>query len=171
MGSQVLVVNSSYMPVNAIHWKKAVGLIFSKKAELIVADDKHVLRSPTFEICKPIVIRLTRYNKIPVINIKFNKKNVFLRDNFTCQYCGKKLPSYDLTIDHVIPRKHGGKSNWENVVACCVDCNAKKSEFLLQHTKMSLLSIPKKPYYSQVILIRRCASKEDLEKWRDFFFI
>ena len=171
MGSQVLVVNSSYMPINSISWQKAIGLIYIGKAETIVADENITIKSPNVKMEKPIVIRLFRYNKLPSINLKFNKRNVLLRDNYTCQYCSKKLPAKELTLDHIKPRKLGGKTNWENIVACCKDCNAKKSEHLLHQTNMNLLSKPKKPYYTPALLIRRCASKEELKMWDQFFIV
>jgi 5-methylcytosine-specific restriction endonuclease McrA len=171
MGSQVLVVNTSYMPVNSVSWQNAIGLVYTGKAETIVEDENEVLRSPSISINKPIVIRLLGYNKLPNISMKFNKRNILLRDNYTCQYCGKKLHSKELTLDHVKPRKLGGKTNWENIVTCCKDCNSKKSEYLLHQTNMNLLSEPKKPYYTPALLIRKCASKEDLKKWDKFFII
>jgi len=169
MANQVLVVNSSYMPINSISWQKAISLVYIGKAEAICVDENKILRSPSVSMPKPIVVRLVKYNKMPDISLKFNKKNIFLRDNYTCQYCGKKLPTNELTLDHVRPRKLGGETNWENIVTCCQDCNAKKSEYSLIQSGMKLLSTPKKPYYTSHLLIRKCASVKELEEWKPYF--
>jgi len=165
---QVLVLNSSYLPINAISWQKAICLTYTDKAE-VVLDKDEIVHSPSIDMKIPSVIRLKSYNKIPRINVNFNKKNIFLRDSYTCQYCGKKLSPNELTLDHVIPKKHGGKTNWVNIVAACENCNFFKSERTPKQAGMTLLSRPKNPYYAPYLLIKRCASQFDLETWEPFF--
>ena len=76
--------------------------------------------------------------------------DVFLRDYFTCQYCYERYPVKVLTFDHLIPKSHGGKTSWDNVVSACNKCNFKKGNRILEKTDMSLLRIPKQPTSQQL---------------------
>jgi len=78
-------------------------------------------------------------------SIRFSRANVLLRDNYTCQYCGEVLASHELTFDHVVPRARGGRTVWENIVACCRPCNARKGNRTPEQVGMKLLALPQKP--------------------------
>jgi len=123
--------------------KRAVTLLMHELAERVL-DDPRVLRSPTQTMAVPSVIRLRRYVRRPHRQrVAFNRKNVFRRDDHSCQYCGKR--SFDLTLDHVIPRSRGGPTSWDNVVACCRRCNASKRDRTPDEAKMELRRTPKAP--------------------------
>lgn len=139
--ARVLILNASYEPLHVCSVKRAVGLLMQDIAERVEDSDK-VLRSPSQIFPVPSVVRLKRFIKRPPRHrVAFNRKNVFRRDDHACQYCGTK--SNDLTLDHVLPRSRGGTTSWENVVACCHRCNAKKRDRTPQEAHMTL---KRKPY-------------------------
>jgi len=168
LSAQVLVLNSAYLPINAVSWKKAIGWIFEGKAETIYEKDTWI-KSPSTKIKLPSVVRLRNVSIIPVVDLKCNKKNVFLRDNYTCQYCNQKIQKSKITIDHVYPRRKGGKTTWENVVAACPDCNVRKADRTPSEAGMKLAKRPKKPYYYPYLIIRKMGGQKDLEVWKEFF--
>jgi 5-methylcytosine-specific restriction endonuclease McrA len=117
----------------------------------------------------PSVIRLLEYRRIPHQTRALSRKNILLRDRNTCQYCGKVIPSSDLTLDHVIPRSRGGSSTWENLVACCHTCNRRKGNHLLNETDMKLLKEPRPFTLHTSRHIMRMIGRSDL-KWRKYLF-
>ncbi|MCB5177683.1 MULTISPECIES: HNH endonuclease [Microvirga] len=121
----------SYYPLSIWCWQDAIKAVFLDRVNIVSEYDK-VVRSPTFEIRLPSVISLKTYVK-PSRHPAFTRFNVFLRDRFTCQYCGARE---DLTFDHVIPRSKGGQTTWENVVAACAPCNLKKADHLPRDVEM-----------------------------------
>lgn len=137
--SKVLVLNASYEPLNICNWKRAFLLIFKGKAEQLEHNGKVIYRN--FKI--PTVIRLRKYIKVPYKEIPLTRKNLMYRDDFTCQYCSVKSGS--LTIDHVTPTSRGGNDTWENVVACCQNCNVKKGNKTPKEADMPLKRHPKSP--------------------------
>jgi 5-methylcytosine-specific restriction endonuclease McrA len=125
--------------------KRAVSLLMHEAAER-VEDGDQVLRAPTSVFPVPSVIRLRRYIRRPHRQrVAFNRKNVFRRDDHACQYCG--LHSNDLTLDHVLPRSRGGPTSWNNVVACCRKCNAKKRDRTPDEAGMHLNRRPVAPRF------------------------
>jgi 5-methylcytosine-specific restriction endonuclease McrA len=121
----------SYYPLSIWCWQDAIKAVFLDRVNIVSEYDK-VVRSPTFEIRLPSVISLKTYVK-PSRHPAFTRFNVFLRDRFTCQYCGDRE---DLTFDHVIPRSKGGQTTWENVVAACAPCNLRKADRLPREVEM-----------------------------------
>jgi 5-methylcytosine-specific restriction endonuclease McrA len=111
----------SYYPLSLWSWQDAIKAVFLDRVN-IVSEYERVVRSPTFEFRLPSVVSLKTYVK-PTRNPAFTRFNVFLRDRFTCQYCGSRE---DLTFDHVVPRSRGGHTTWENVVTACSPCNLRK---------------------------------------------
>ncbi len=111
----------SYYPLSLWSWQEAVKASFLDRVNIVQEYDRHV-RSPTFEMRLPSVVSLKSYVK-PALYPAFTRFNVFLRDRFSCQYCGSPE---DLTFDHLIPRSRGGLTRWDNVVAACASCNLAK---------------------------------------------
>lgn len=142
---QILVLNSSYQPVKMICWQRALILWFQGKVE-ILEYHQVVVRSSreTFQI--PSVLRLTRYVKPHrTTRLKFSRENIYLRDNHTCQYCGKRFAAKDLTLDHVVPASKHGRKDWTNMVTACRSCNHKKGNRTPLGAGMPLLNEPKIP--------------------------
>ncbi len=121
----------SYYPLSIWCWQDAIKAVFLDRVNIVSEYDK-VVRSPTFEVRLPSVISLKTYVK-PSRHPAFTRFNVFLRDRFSCQYCGTRE---DLTFDHVIPRSKGGQTTWENVVAACAPCNLRKADKLPREVGM-----------------------------------
>ena len=138
-----LVLNYTYEPLQFCSAKRAIIMIFNARAESIESNG-YVVRSPTITFKLPAVIRvLNRVKRSQPRDICFSKKNILRRDNFTCQYCG--VTDNSLTVDHVLPKSRGGKSNWINVVVACKSCNLKKGNRTPSEKGMRLLSNPSKP--------------------------
>jgi 5-methylcytosine-specific restriction endonuclease McrA len=137
--NKVLVLNFSFDPVNICRWQRALILLFKGKAELVAASEKLINRKYTL----PHVIRLARQVRIPRQNVILTRKNIYLRDNHTCQYCGKKTGQ--LTVDHIMPRSRGGVESWQNMVAACVRCNNKKGKKTPAEAGFKLRRTPFRP--------------------------
>ena len=103
------------------------------------------LQTTRFELRIPRILRLTRFEKMPMQTVRFNRKNLFARDDQTCQYCGRHAPLSQLSMDHVIPRSHGGSTSWENIVCCCLKCNGRKGGRTPKQARMKLLRTPARP--------------------------
>ena len=137
------MLNQSYEPLNLCRVRRAVTLIFYGKAE-VVENSRGELHSATriFEI--PSVIRLVYMVKRPRLQRKLNKFEVFNRDEYTCQYCGRQVR--ELTLDHVIPRRLGGEHSWQNIASACKVCNRRKGGHTPQEAGMKLLRKPAPPH-------------------------
>jgi len=138
----VLVLNLNYVPLNICNVRRAVILVGKGKAELL-ENHRGQLRTVSSLVDVPSIIRLVYLVKKPFLPRKLSKKEVFLRDKFTCQYCGKKAP--DLTLDHVVPRRQQGSHTWENVVAACSRCNMRKAGRTPTEANMLLNTVPRAP--------------------------
>jgi 5-methylcytosine-specific restriction endonuclease McrA len=102
----------------------------------------------------PSVVRVVRRFKRERIRIRFSRLNIYARDGFTCQYCATRFATEDLTFDHVLPRSRGGQTNWENIVACCVACNAANADRTPEETGMKLVRRPRRPSFLPSITVR-----------------
>lgn len=140
--ANVLVLNLDYQPLNVCNVRRAVVLLVKEKAEVLERNG-HIIMSARLRIPSPSVIRLAYHVKRPRPVVKLNRKEVLQRDDYTCQYCGKR--THDLTIDHVVPRHRGGQHAWENVVAACKPCNHRKGGKTLQEARMHLIRTPFRP--------------------------
>jgi len=156
----VLVLNLNYVPVNVCTVRRAIVLLTKGKAELLENHDGQ-LHTVSRLIDAPSVIRLSYMVKRPFLPRKLSKKEVFLRDKFTCQYCGKKV--HDLTLDHVIPRRQHGAHTWENVVAACNRCNLHKAGRTPAEAKMRLRSIPRAPDPNPYLILQNRVILDDWE--------
>lgn len=140
--SVVLVLNQNYEPLNICHPRRAIVLIDLGKAEVLEVDGL-VYRSPSREFRIPSVIRLHRLIKRPRPRVRLTRREVFVRDQFTCQYCG--ITTHNLTVDHVVPRHRGGTHAWENVVSACQACNHRKGGRSTEEAQMKLRTLPVEP--------------------------
>jgi 5-methylcytosine-specific restriction endonuclease McrA len=122
--SKVLVLNQNYEPLNVCRARRAVVMIWGGKAE-VLENNSDIMHSPSIYIRVPSVIRLMYLIRRPRLHRRLSRREVFIRDSHTCQYCG--METRDLTIDHVIPRYLGGEHTWENLVSACKSCNQKKA--------------------------------------------
>lgn len=158
---KVLVLNASLSPINICSWRRAVTLLYKGKAISVEDSTKHL--NSTYVL--PFVIRLVNYVSIPYNSVVLTRKNVYLRDNHACQYCGK---TSNLTIDHVVPKSRGGRDNWENIVTCCVRCNNRKGDKTADEVGLTLRKKPYRPpstlylHMTRLSTIPRC--------WNDYFF-
>ncbi len=140
-----LLLNSSYEPMRVVSWQKALILWFQGKVEVL---EYHPVfaRSVCSSFQLPSVLRLKHYVRPRSTSaVRFCRENVYIRDNFTCQYCAKPLPGKMLTLDHVVPASMMGQKVWTNVVSACRNCNQKKANRTPDKAKMPLLKEPKAP--------------------------
>jgi 5-methylcytosine-specific restriction endonuclease McrA len=139
---QVLVLNTTYEPINACSTKRAVVLLLKGRAELVEAG-LHEFRSARTTLRQPVVIRLTSFVKVPRgERRRLSRRAVLARDGYRCQYCGS---TRHLTLDHVVPRSKGGTTSWENIVTSCAPCNVRKGAKLPAEVGMVLRRNPRPP--------------------------
>jgi len=130
MGRPVLILNGDYQPLSKYplslnSMKKVLKSLLKGRLSVVKEyDDSIIIKGNELKL--PKVVVLNRYINNVSHKPKFSRKNVYLRDNYTCQYCGRQFAADDLTFDHVVPRKNGGQTTWENIVTCCRECNCRK---------------------------------------------
>ena len=191
LNENVLVLNKLYLPIHIVKARRAFGLLCRDVAEVIsidenrfeahdfeswvelsalraaFPDDEHeYVRTVDLEIRVPKIIRLLVYDRLPQRAVKFNRRNLYARDENHCQYCGRRYPTSELSLDHVVPRSRGGASTWGNLVCCCVACNTRKGGRLPEEAGMRLIRRPVKPRRSP--LIRLTIRDEKYKSWRHF---
>ncbi len=163
-----LLLNFTYEPLRIIDWKRAVILIYLGKAEPVSTYNIKI-RSVSFSMDLPAVIRLLKYVKDGRrIYVRFSRENVYIRDNYTCQYCGRKFPSSKLTYDHVIPKSRGGETSWTNIVTCCEECNRKKGDRTPEEAGMKLIKQPKRPVLLPGMSIK---TRPIPQEWKPYLFM
>jgi len=158
----VLVLNLNYVPVNVSTVRRAVVLLVKGKAELL-ENHRGQLRTVDCVFDAPSIIRLAYLVKRPFLPRKLSKKEVFLRDRYTCQYCAKK--SQDLTLDHVVPRRQHGPHTWDNVVTACTRCNLRKAGRTPAEANMKLAKIPKAPDPNPYLILQ---NRVILDEWQQY---
>ncbi|HUW84819.1 MAG TPA: HNH endonuclease [Phycisphaerae bacterium] len=191
LNNNVLVLNKHYAAVRVVNVRRAFSLLFRQMAEVVhVEKDEFLsydleswcdvsefkrrfepdghdwLRTVHVEIAVPRIIRLLFYDRLPRQQVKFNRRNIFARDQSRCQYCGKRFSTTELSLDHVVPRSRSGTSTWENVVCCCVQCNVRKGGRTPQEAHMKLIAPPKQPRRSPVLRIK--LSEGRYASWKHF---
>lgn len=159
----VLVLNQNYEPLNVCNTRRAVVLLDRGKAEVIENGDGE-LRSPSIVFPLPSVIRLIHLIKRPRPRVRLTRREVFIRDLFTCQYCG--LKTRELTLDHVVPRHRGGRHTWDNLVSACRGCNHRKGGKLLDESRLSLRRPPYEPKANSYYLFGQYL--DSYEDWSKF---
>ena len=160
----VLVLNLNYVPVNVCTVRRAIVLVAKGKAELLEprSDDGRVRTFNTY-LDAPSIIRLVYLVKRPFAPRRLSKKEVFLRDHYECQYCGKR--SQHLTLDHVVPRKQHGPHTWDNVVAACGRCNLDKAGRTPEEANMKLRRIPTAPQPNPYRILE---NRTILKEWQQY---
>jgi len=184
ISGNVLVLNRSFQPVQVTTVRRGLGLLyqgvakavdseyrlyaFEDWAELGAADGESV-GTVNRAIRVPRVLLLTAYNHIPVGRVRFSRLNVYVRDRDTCQYCGRQLPRSSLNLDHVVPRAHGGRTSWENVVCSCVPCNLHKGARTPEQAGMKLLRAPVRPRWTP--FLKGPVVKSTYREWLPFLSV
>ena len=159
----------SYFPLSLWSWQESVKAVFLERVN-IVSEYEQVVHSPSMALKLPSVICLKEY--IPATRRPaFTRFNVFLRDHFSCQYCGARRPTHELTFDHLVPRSRGGRTIWENVVTACGSCNLRKGSRLPREAGMAPRLRPIAPSTHQLQENGRAFPPNYLhDSWRDFLF-
>lgn len=142
LNKPVLVLNANFEPINVCSTRRAIGLLMTDKA-VIVSNGRGEIHSSNSTFPRPSVIRLGYMIQRPRPCVSLNRQEIFRRDNYTCQYCGQK--GEKLTIDHIIPRRRGGRHTWTNLVAACQACNRKKGGLPPHEAHMALIRQPFEP--------------------------
>lgn len=168
MQSPVLVLNATFEPIHVTGVRRALGLMLKgvAQAEELSRAEVH---SPSRTLQVPSVIRLLTYRHIPQQSRALSRKSILLRDRNTCQFCGNAFPASELTLDHVVPRSRGGHSSWDNLVACCYQCNNSKGDRTPEEAGLQLVRRPR-PFtlHTSRQLMRLIGHKD--EKWRKYLF-
>jgi 5-methylcytosine-specific restriction endonuclease McrA len=165
----VLVLNSSLQPLSVIPERRLIVLLSKKKVTFVDERIRHMIEESItarrLELERPVIVQLLANVRVPRVALQPSRTNILLRDDETCQYCGKR--SRDLTLDHIIPRSRGGQSTWENLVACCKPCNGKKGNRLLKEVNMHLLRQPRPltQEYAGFFLLRYPKLREAYEEF------
>ncbi len=156
-----LVLNATFEPLCIVTARRALNLVLAAKAEMISASE-HMFRSASASFEAPSVVRLVTFVKVPYsTRVALNRRAVFARDNYKCQYCHSPAEN----IDHVIPRSRGGTHTWDNVVAACKPCNARKEDRLLGEINMKLRRMPMTPHARAWVLATTGSRRPDWEEW------
>lgn len=165
LNESALVLNANYAPLTICSVKRAICLVFLGKVD-IIEEKRQIIRSPSFSMPMPSVIKLNSYLRYNGIEVVLTRRNILLRDNHECGYCGKK--SGLLTIDHIIPRERGGPDTWENLITACSSCNRGKSNRTPEEAGMPLRKRPIKPnrihYFQQFV-------NDHTADWRPYLFM
>lgn len=191
LDAQVLVLNRVYSAIRIVDARRAFTLLAKRIAEVVSLEDgtyrnydfaswadiaelqrefeaesHEWVRTATFSIAVPKIIRLFDYDRRPVREIKLNRRNIYARDENQCQYCGRRQPTRELSLDHVVPRVQGGGESWTNLVCACVKCNARKGGRTPEQANMRLIRRPRKPRRNPAITVRLGSPR--YQSWKAF---
>jgi 5-methylcytosine-specific restriction endonuclease McrA len=166
--TRTLLLDQGYAPIKVISWQRAITLITLRKVEVVEEYDAQI-RASSMVVQVPAVVRLHKAFRRHHKPVKFSRVNIYARDGHRCQYCGAKCGIDRLTYDHVVPRSRGGRTTWDNIVSCCVTCNARKSNRTPGEARMALLSIPARPSWMPTLQIR-VSTRSVPDAWRDYVY-
>ena len=191
LDSHVLVLNKHYAAVRVVSARRAFCMLLREIAEIVSVTPRSYesydfdswrdvseyrakyerehhewVRCVKFDLAVPRIIRLLFYDRLPKQTVKLNRRNIFARDRNSCQYCGRRFPTSELSLDHVVPRSRGGLTDWANLVCCCVNCNVKKGGRTPPEAHMKLTTTPVKPKRSPVLTLR--LTSEKYASWKQF---
>jgi 5-methylcytosine-specific restriction endonuclease McrA len=165
---RTLVLSQGYEPIKVISWQRAIALLSLGKIE-VIEEYEHNVKSVSLVIKIPAVVRLLRAFRRHKQKVKFSRVNIFARDKYSCQYCGKKGKINELTYDHVVPRSQGGKTEWTNIATCCYDCNAEKRDRTPAQAGMRLRNEPAQPTWIPAMTITVSTTSAP-DAWRDYVY-
>ncbi|MDD9932276.1 MAG: HNH endonuclease, partial [Myxococcales bacterium] len=184
LDAPVLVLNKHYQPVRVTRARRALTLLYVGAAQVLDANhevhdfenwaqteperDDEVIGTTAGWLRIPRLVLLSRYGRIPATTLRLSRRNVYLRDDYTCQYCAAQLPARDLNLDHVTPRAAGGRASWENLVTSCRRCNFKKGSRTPEAAGMRLLSPPRRPSWSTAAAL--AATPRRFAEWEAFLY-
>lgn len=191
LSASVLLLNRLYMAVRVISARRAMSLVYCDAAEVVAVEDGKFssydfndwvevsaaksefepeqhdwIRTVRFQIAVPKIVRLLVYDKLPRVKVKLTRRNLFARDQNSCQYCGRRFPTSELSLDHVVPRSQGGDNSWENIVCACMRCNVKKGGRTPAQARMKLVTQPRRPRRSPVLTVKLSNAK--YASWKQF---
>jgi 5-methylcytosine-specific restriction endonuclease McrA len=187
-GNHILVLNKSWTAINVVTLIESMKMLCRETADVMDPDTYELfaldrwmersksrdiptakfIKTPSSRIERPEIVLLRRYHGMPFTEVNFTRRNLYKRDNYTCQYCTKQFGPSKLSIDHVVPTSRGGRTSWVNCVSACVDCNSKKANKLLAHCGLTLVNRPKKP---QWLPISGLIPRTYPESWNKFLKI
>lgn len=179
LSASVLLLNRQYVAIHVVDVRRAFVLLFRNLAEVIHIEhgqwvnhdfeswreiselqaeykepDQDWIRSVSFEIQVPRVLRLLHYDRVPRQRVRLNRRNIFARDANHCQYCGKRFATSELSLDHIVPTCRGGETTWENLVCSCVRCNVRKGGRTPHEAGLKLIRKPVRPKNSPLLTIK-----------------
>jgi 5-methylcytosine-specific restriction endonuclease McrA len=164
---RTLLLSQGYEPLATISWQRAISLLTLGKVEVIEEYDRE-LRSRYLVIKMPAVVRLIQRFRRGKQAVKFSRHNILARDRWKCQYCGIKVRTSDMTQDHVVPRSQGGRTEWENIVTACGDCNAKKANRTPREAGMRLRKRPEKPKWVPIFSVQ--IGNRPPDQWASYLY-
>lgn len=183
----VLVLNRFWQPVHTCSVRRSLHLLCIGHAQIVQVEgeerfnthdlvswvgysqgfsEDEMIRSARIAIRAPKIIVLSMYDRLPRLEVRFSRKNVFLRDKFTCQYCARTLPETQLNLDHVTPRDKGGRTSWDNIVTSCFRCNTRKANKLPHEAGMHPRSKPLAPRWKPLFGLHESGLAD--ESWSHF---
>ena len=186
--TNVLVLNKLWQVVDVCSVKRAICLLYLRHAYAVVkeggsfytfgfddwkdfsqrtGEEDDVISTISYRLKIPRVIILMLYDNLPPRRVKFTRKNIYRRDNNSCQYCGNKLRTEDLNLDHVVPLSRGGKNTWENVVCSCIRCNMRKGNRTVEEARVKLIRKAKKPNWKTFVKSTFPVDSK-WESWKEF---
>ena len=166
---QTLVLTHTYQPHRVVSWQKAITMLFDGKVEVLSEYDEDI-RSVSITVKMPAVVRLVRHVRHAKRGVKFSRANVLARDDFACQYCGRKAAPRELTFDHVVPRSQGGRTSWENIVTACARCNTRKGGRTPEQAGMALRKAPARPKELPMLVVRFDVGRSVPEAWKSWMW-
>ena len=182
LSQPTLVLNKGWFAIDTTSVRHALGMLYSGAAKAIrpetyevhcfdtwadiaVLPEEPCVRTVSLRIRIPEVIVLTRYDRVPTFHVPFSRRNLYRRDKYTCQYCGGRPGSQELSVDHVMPQSRGGRSDWNNCVLACTSCNHRKANCTPQEAGMKILKLPKAPSWSPLLEVPVARVRQSWEKF------
>ena len=167
---RTLLLNATYEPLKVVDWRRAITLWCQGKVEVLSVYDREV-RSVSLTVKLPSVIWLLNYITIKrhFNLVPFSRANIYARDGHACQYCGRGFPPGELTFDHVIPVRYGGRKDWENIVTSCVTCNRRKGGRTPAEAGMRVIRTPRRPMRLSTVRIA-VGLRDTPASWRDYLY-